>query len=41
VLGGSRYTYHVRASLADGRAGEASSPVHVDLPRPDYMAAQS
>lgn len=41
VLGGSRYTYHVRASLANGRAGESSPPVHVDLPRPDYMAAQS
>lgn len=41
VLGGSHYTYHVRASLADGRAGEFSPPVRVDLPRPHYMAAQS
>jgi dimethylglycine catabolism A len=41
VLGGARYTYQVRASLADGHPGEASSSVHVDLPRPDYMAAHS
>jgi hypothetical protein len=40
VLGGSRYTYHVRASLADGRASEASPPVRVDLPRPAYMAGR-
>lgn len=40
VLGGVRYTYHVRASLADGRSSEASPLVRVDLPRPEYMAAR-
>ena len=39
VLGGSRYTYHVRACLPDGRASEPSPRVPVDLPRPEYMAA--
>jgi dimethylglycine catabolism A len=39
VLGGTRYTYHVRACLPDGRASGPSPLVRIDLPRPEYMAA--
>ena len=38
VLGGTRYRYHVTACTPDGRAGEPSASVVVDVPRPAYMA---
>lgn len=41
VFGGDRYTYQVRPRLADGPTGAASPAVQVDLPRPEYLSAQS
>lgn len=40
VLGGMRYTYHVKAFDKNGRAGPPSNTVRVDMPVPDFIAAR-
>jgi 2,4-dienoyl-CoA reductase-like NADH-dependent reductase (Old Yellow Enzyme family) len=40
VLGGTRYSYYVRACLPDGRASLPSPTVSIELRRPEYMAPQ-
>ncbi|MDH4188605.1 MAG: NADH:flavin oxidoreductase [Betaproteobacteria bacterium] len=37
VLGGHRYTYHVRPCAASGRPGPRSATVGVDVPAPSYL----